>query len=350
VSTPPDPAPPAAVAHSLGDGIYRIELPLPFPTPRAVNCYLFEGDRGLTLLDCGIDGSEEFAMLNRALAGFGFAVSDLHRLVGSHLHVDHMGMAKRIIGSTGCEWVMHSSTKAEVPHYNDWSPRRDDLARLVAASGAPPEGVARFGRTFTRPGWFSEALQPTHPVEDGDRIPLSGSRHLEVIFTPGHQANHLCLHDSRTGQLFSGDHVLPRISPFIPYTGERQDHLGTYLASLDRIINLDVRETHPGHGPTIERGSARAHQILLHHQRRLETILGILIDGPRTPWDVMGAVFRSNLSSLEERLAFQETMAHLEHLRLEGRVERDRLDGCWRYQLAGQEPVAPDAPGSDPGR
>ena len=335
MSTPPDPAPPAAVAHSLGDGIYRIALPLPFPTPQAVNCYLFEGDRGLTLLDCGIDGPEEFAMLNRALAGFGFAGSDLHRLVGSHLHVDHMGMAKRIISSTGCEWVMHRSTKAEVPHYNDWSPRRDDLARLVAASGAPPEAAARFGRGFTRPAWFSEALQPTHPVEDGDRIPLSGSRHLEVIFTPGHQANHLCLHDSRTENCSPAITCYPGSAPSFLTPVRARTIWERIWHSLDRIINLDVWETHPGHGPTIERGSARSHQILLHHQRRLETILGILIEGPRTPWDVMGAVFRSNLTSLEERLAFQETMAHLEHLRIAGRVEKDRLDGWWRYQLAG---------------
>jgi glyoxylase-like metal-dependent hydrolase (beta-lactamase superfamily II) len=339
MSSPSDPAQLAAEAHPLGDGVFRIALPLPFPSPQAVNCYLFEGDRGATLLDCGIDGPEEFDLLNRALAGFGFAVSDLHRLVASHLHVDHMGMAKRIINSTGCEWVMHNSTKAEVPHYNDWTPRRDELAKLVEASGGPPDAIARFGRRFSRPAWFSEALAPTHPVEDGDRLPLGTGRHLEVIFTPGHQANHLCLRDSRTGRLFSGDHVLPRISPFIPYTGEGEDHLGAYLGSLDRIIRLEAGGTYPGHGPTIERGSARAHQILLHHQRRLETMLGILTEGARTPWDIMQAVFRSNLSPLEERLAFQETIAHLEHLRRKGRVERNLVDVRWHYRrLAANEP------------
>lgn len=328
----PDPAQPGAAATALGDGVYRIELPLPFPSPRAVNCYLFEGDRGLTLLDCGIDGPAEFEMLTGALAGFDFAVSDLERLVGSHLHVDHMGMAKRIVDATGCDWVMHTSTESEIPHYNDWSPRRNDLARLVAASGAPPEAVARFDRRFERPAWFSEALDPTHPVEDGDHIRLSGDRHLEAIFTPGHQANHLCLRDSRTGRLYSGDHVLPRISPFIPYTGEGEDHLGAYLASLQRIIDLDAGETYPGHGPTIERGSARAHQIYLHHQRRMETLLGILKEGARTPWAVMQSMFRSNLSSLEQRLAFQETMAHLEHLRLTGRLERNLVEGRLHYR------------------
>ena len=329
---PPSSTPLTSEAHRLGDGVYRITLPLPFPSPQAVNCYLFEGDRGLTLLDCGIDGDHEFELLSRALADFGFALADLHRLVASHLHVDHMGMAKRLVESTGCEWVMHTSTTAEVPHYNDWGPRRDELARLVDASGAPADAVARFSRGLLRPAWFAEAIAPTHPVDDGQQIPLSATRRLEVIYTPGHQANHLCLRDSRTRRLFSGDHVLPRISPFIPYTGEDQDHLGAYLDSLDRITKLDAQETFPGHGPIIERGSARAHQILLHHHRRLEAMLEILTEGARTPWQVMQSVFRPNLNSLEERLAFQETMSHLEHLRRTGRIERKLVEGRWWYE------------------
>lgn len=319
-------------AAPLGDGVYLIMLPLPFPTPTAVNCYLFEGDKGLTLLDCGIDGDDEIELLNRALAGFGFALTDLHRLIASHLHVDHMAMAKRIVELTGCEWVMHSSTGAEVGHYNDWDYRRNELANLVENGGAPHQAVVRFRRDMTRPVWFSEAIAPTHPVEDGHHIPLSPTRSLEVIFTPGHQANQVCLRDSRTGRLFSGDHVLPRISPFIPYTDEDHDHLGAYLASLDRVVGLDAHETYPGHGPTIERGSARAHQILLHHQRRLDAMLEVVTERPRTPWQVMNLVFRSNLSFLEERLAFQETMAHLEHLRRTGRVQRDLVDDKWWYQ------------------
>lgn len=311
----------AEVTH-LGNGIHRITLPLPFPAPTAVNCYAFEGSDGLTLLDCGIDGDDEFARLVDGFGVLGATPSDLHRLIGSHLHVDHMGMAKRIVEATGCEWVMHAGTGAEVTHYNDWSERTGRLARLAVAAGAPTAALARSFSEMPRPPWFSEAIPPSHPVEDGALIPLDAARHLRVLFTPGHQANHLCLVDSLTGRLFSGDHILPRISPFIPYTGEDDDHLGAYLLSLARVAALDPPVTHPAHGPTIERGAARARQILLHHERRLETMLEQLEDGPRTAWQVMEAAFRPNLSPLEERLAFQETMAHLENLVRTGRADR----------------------------
>lgn len=316
----------------LGEGVYRITLPLPFPDPPSVNCYLFEGDDGLTLLDCGVDGSIEFDLLDSALAGFGFSFDDLRRLIASHLHVDHMGMAARIIAATGCEWIMHSSTQREIAHYNDWDPRRDQLARIAEAGGAPRDAIARFRHAVARPDWFGRALEPTRPVEDGDRLRLSTNRSLEVLYTPGHQANHLCLRDVQSEKLYSGDHILPRISPFIPYTGEESDHLSAYLASLDRIVKLDANVTHPGHGPTIERGSVRAHQIELHHQRRLDTMVHVLRARPHTPWEVMETVFRPHLSPLEERLAFQETMAHLEYLRSQKQVKRIWIDEAWWYR------------------
>ncbi len=229
-------------------------------------------------------------------------------------------MAKRIVERTGCEWVMHATTVDEIPHYNDWSKRTAQLARFAADAGAPAAALATSFSDLPRPAWFSEATRPSHPVEDGDRIPIGPDRHLSVLFTPGHQANHMCLVDSLTGRLFSGDHVLPRISPFIPFTGRRDDHLGTYLASLERIVALDPPVTHPAHGPTIARGAARARQILLHHERRLETVLEQLSDRPLTAWQVMEGVFRPHLNPLEQRLAFQETMAHLEHLVRRGEV------------------------------
>jgi len=148
--------------HRLGDGVYRVALPLPFPSPPAVNCYLFEADDGLTLLDCGVDGDPQLELLARALESLGFGLDDLHRLVASHLHVDHMGMAKRIIEITGCEWVMHTSATAEIPHYNDCPSSRG--ARPHSRSG---RSLRRGGRSLP-PGSASPGL-----VLRGDRADAS---------------------------------------------------------------------------------------------------------------------------------------------------------------------------------
>lgn len=318
--------------ESLGSGIWRMTLPLPFTAPRSVNTYLFEGVDGFTLLDCGVDTDDGYQAIVRGLDHVGAGLADLHRLVGSHLHVDHMAMAKRLVEESGAEWVMHESTPNEVVWYNNWEARRDRLTDIVAANGAPGDIIERFKIGFSQPEWYSTAINPTHPVTDGDRIPLSDDRFLEVLYTPGHQPNHITLLDSLTGLLFSGDHVLPGISPFVPYEGEERDHLGDYLESIERIELLDPGIVLPAHGPTIERGRSRARQISLHHERRLGAMTQELKRGPATAWDVMTSVFRPNLSHLEQRLAIQETLAHLEHLRRRGLVDKSREDGVFFYR------------------
>jgi glyoxylase-like metal-dependent hydrolase (beta-lactamase superfamily II) len=318
--------------ESLGFGIWRLTLPLPFTAPKSVNTYVFEGTDGLTLLDCGVDTDDGYQHLTAGLEQIGATTADLHRLIGSHLHVDHIALAKRIVSETGAEWVMHDTTPEEVRWYNDWEGRRKRLTAIVSANGAPGDIVERFETGFTQPAWYSTAIDPTHPVKDGDRIPLDDDRHLEVLFTPGHQPNHITLIDSRSGLMFSGDHVLPGISPFVPYDGDDRDHLGDYLQSIERVELLDPGVILPAHGPTIERGRARARQIGLHHERRLGAISQELKWGPKTAWEVMQAVFRPNLNHLEQRLAIQETLAHLEHLVRRTSVERVQEDDTFWYR------------------
>ena len=318
--------------ESLGFGIWRLTLPLPFTAPKSVNTYLFEGVDGLTMLDCGVDTDDGYRTILRGLEHIGATTADLHRLIGSHLHVDHVAIAKRLVEETGVEWVMHESTPSEVRWYNNWEGRRDRLSGIVAANGAPGDIVERFQAGFSQPDWYSTAIDPTHPVVDGDRIPLGDDRHLEVLYTPGHQPNHITLIDSRSGLVFSGDHILPGISPFVPYDGDEHDHLGDYLDSIERIELLDPGVVLPAHGPAIERGRARARQIGLHHERRLGAITQELKWGPKTAWEVMEAVFRPNLNHLEQRLAIQETLAHLEYLHRRSTIERLFEDGTFWYR------------------
>ena len=173
-------------------------------------------------------------------------------------------------------------------------------------------------------------MRPSHPVVDGERIRVGSGRYLEVIHTPGHDRTHICLLDNRTGYLFSGDHVLPRITPFIPYDPDR-DSLAEYLAGLELIEDLDPAVTLPGHGETIDRGRARARQIALHHEGRLGALSQVVKGRPATAWEMMTEVFRPDLDPFEKMLAFLETMSHLEYLVNRGRLRRSLDDGVWRY-------------------
>lgn len=317
--------------ESIGDGIHEVTLPLPFTMPRSINCYFIEGTDGLTLIDVGVADDRTIDALLEAAERLGGGRDALRRVIGTHLHPDHMGSASVICARSGATFVMHESTAQHVPGYNDWNIHRHLIADLAEANGADPDSLAILRGDNARPDWAGTAVDPDRPVGDLDRLELGDGRYLEVLHTPGHHPTHIALRDSRTGRLFSGDHVLPRITPFIPFS-EEEDNLGHYLDSIERVELLDPGITLPAHGGTIEQGRARARQIALHHERRFGAMLQEVRTAPKTAWEVMAAVFRPDLSPQDKYLAFQETMAHLEHLVRAKRVRRFEEDGVWYYR------------------
>ncbi|HEX5696996.1 MAG TPA: MBL fold metallo-hydrolase [Acidimicrobiia bacterium] len=307
--------------QSLGNGIHLIPAPLPFKSPAWVNTYAVEADGGFLLLDCGTDWEPGRDAIRDGFAQLGLEESAVHTLVVSHLHLDHVGMSSRMVRELRCRFVMHERAAKLVDRYNDTPGYVERLLRIGQVHGVPPPLLATVSADLAiRPDYMPLIDPPDHTVQDGERIEIGAGRWLEVIHTPGHDSAHICLRDSQTGILFSGDHVLPRISPVIMWDEDLGDPLGDYLASLHRLLGMDIGVTYPAHGTLIDQGGERARQILLHHDRRLLDMTEMVLDRDSSAWEVMLRSFRPNLSPLEARLAFLETVSHLEHLRLTGRV------------------------------
>lgn len=282
------------------------------------------------MLDCGVNDEACHTTLVDAVSELG---SQIETVIGSHLHIDHIGMAKRLVAETGARWIMHSSTREEIPIYNNWDARRAALASAGLRNGAPQEFSERVLAEWTRPEWYDDAIAPTDPVDHGDTISLGGGRTLSVLHTPGHQANHICLVDSESDTLFSGDHVLPKVSPFIPYRAD-SDALTDYLSSIKLIRDHGPKRTQPGHGAELEDGSERAKALAAHHEERLTLMAALVSEHPRTAWEVMEQSFRNDLSLSGQRLAIQETLAHLHHLKNLGRCQSESIDGITHYRSA----------------
>jgi glyoxylase-like metal-dependent hydrolase (beta-lactamase superfamily II) len=315
--------------QSLGNGIHLIPAPLPFKSPAWVNTYAVEADGGFLLLDCGTDWEPGRDAIRDGFAQLGLEESAVHTLVVSHLHLDHVGMSSRLVRELGCRFVMHDRAAKLVDRYNDTPGYVERLLRIGHIHGVPPPLLATVSDDLgIRPDYMPLIDPPDHTVQDGERIEIGAGRWLEVIHTPGHDSAHICLRDSQTGILFSGDHILPRISPVIMWDEDLGDPLGDYMASLQRLVGMEIGITYPAHGTLIDQGGERARQILLHHDRRLLDMTEMVLDRDSSAWEVMLRSFRPNLSPLEARLAFLETVSHLEHLRLTGRVrvgQRERV-------------------------
>ena len=316
--------------QSLGNGIYLIPAPLPFKSPAWVNTYAIESNGGLLLIDCGTDWEPGREALRQGFTDLGLEESAVHTLVVSHLHLDHVGMSARLVEEWGCRFVMHERASKLVDKYNDTPGYVSRLTKIATTHGVPDSAV-KATAVFQRPDYMPLINAPDHTVVDGESIDLGDGRSLEVVHTPGHEPAHICVRDTRTGILFSGDHVLPRISPVIMWDTDLSDPLGDYLSSLQKLIGLNIGVTYPAHGTLIDQGDERARQILLHHDRRLLDMAELVREGETDAWEAMLKSFRPNLDALQSRLAFLETISHLEHLRLTGRIQNKDQDGRVLY-------------------
>ncbi|MGH8870908.1 MAG: MBL fold metallo-hydrolase [Acidimicrobiia bacterium] len=315
-------------AESLGNGIYLVPAPLPFKSPEWVNTYAVEADGGILLLDCGTDWEPGREAIRDGFRSLDLDEAAVHTLVVSHLHLDHVGMSARLVRELGCRFVMHERAAKLVDRYNDTPGYVDRLLRIGRTHGVPNRILGSVsGELAARPDYMPLIDPPDHTVVDGERIDIGDGRWLEVIHTPGHEPAHICLRDSRSGIFFSGDHVLPRISPVIMWDEDLGDPLGDYLASLHKLLGMDIEITYPAHGTLIDQGDERARQILLHHDRRLLDMAELVRSHDSTAWEVMLRSFRPNLNPIEARLAFLETVSHLEHLRRTGRLHGQEQDG-----------------------
>jgi glyoxylase-like metal-dependent hydrolase (beta-lactamase superfamily II) len=164
-----------------------------------------------------------------------------------------------------------------------------------------------------------------------------------VVWTPGHSPGHICLYDAQRQVFFSGDHILPVITPNIslrlPSAG---NPLGDFINSLNKVKTLDVKLVLPAHEHIFSNLPARVKEIIQHHRHRNQEILDTLKTEPRTAYEIsaeitwmpeFGGVKFHNLAIWDRRMAVSETLAHLEALRLDGIISQFSRDGIIYYRL-----------------
>lgn len=356
--------------------ILRMQLPIMLPGLGHVNMYALVDADGAAVIDPGLPGESTWNAIRDRLKQAGLEPRHIHTVFITHSHPDHFGGAVRIHKESGARIVAHRGfhfggpTRGHKQHTEsqghahghghgdgdhhveasvddliahmellerDRRRAQNPLWRIRSAltrmtTPAPWKGpgetaslreslrflsYATFGR--------SRFVPPiTHHVEHGDVLRLAG-REWFVQHTPGHTADHICLHDPETGAFLSGDHVLPSITPHIGGVSYLADPLKSFFYSLDRVGEIQgVDLALPAHGHPFDDLAGRAQAIKKHHHERLDEIR-----------DIAREIGRADVNSFMKRLfrerswgemAESETYAHLEHMRLEGMAEAHRDD------------------------
>jgi glyoxylase-like metal-dependent hydrolase (beta-lactamase superfamily II) len=321
------------LTSTLGAGIVQIRLPMAGNPLRYVNGYLLEDDDGYTLIDCGWKADDVFAALCAGLAEHGLALGDVRRVLITHFHFDHYGLAGTLLAAGVPELGMHA---------RDWEAARAHGIDPVAADAAADAWIARNGLPVASS--LEDDLQhhrydlvrPTRFIEDGERV-----GRLRALWTPGHAPGHLCFLDTISGKLLSGDHVLDPITPHVGiWREDRGDALGEYVASLRALGACDASGVLPAHGEPFPDLGRRVDELLAHEAAREAQVLAALADAPasaaavarRLPWRRRGDRFEQ-LSAGHRQFAVAETLAHLEHLRARAAVACDARADSIRYAV-----------------
>jgi glyoxylase-like metal-dependent hydrolase (beta-lactamase superfamily II) len=313
----------------LREDLWSVPVPIPHGGLRYVTAYVLAlSGGGLGLIDTGWDTDEAWGTLTDGLSAIGGSVSDVRGVLVTHLHADHLGLARRVRETSGAWVAMHPADATLVG-----SPVHRDPVAAVAAEvaflvslGADPDDAAEDVGPPEHHEQFARMAIADRLLEDGDVADLPGWR-LRALHTPGHTPGHLCFAEERTGLMFSGDHVLPRISPNISTTHNgAADPLRDYLGSLAAVRDRgEPAEVLPAHEWRFRGLASRTDELATHHEHRLAELLTAVRDNPgSTPWQLAAHLTWSRPWDQYERrmriFAVTETDAHLRLLASRGLV------------------------------
>lgn len=306
--------------------IYRIEVPLPGSPLKATNSYVIKDGGRPLVIDTGWNTGDCMAALTAGLEECGVDLQQTDFLI-THLHADHSGLVAALATDESKVYLSHGDAavigSAAVPGF--WE-RETDFARRHGFTEAELERVM-----VSHPGrrYSAKTQLDFSTLKDGDTVGV-GDYLFEVIETPGHTEGHICLYERNAKILISGDHVLDDITPNISLWSDRRNPLREYLASLDKVYDLDVDIVLPGHRSIIRDLRARIDELRRHHHARLDEVLSILEGGRQNvfrvasqmTWDIQCESWES-FPVAQKWFAFGEAAAHLKYLEEEGRVARD---------------------------
>lgn len=309
--------------------------------------WLAEG--GVLLVDAGpdLEGSWELALAQAE--GHGFGAGDVRAVLVTHYHIDHAGLAVRW-AEAGARVLAGAMDVPALLSGRDWYEERTPL-RLEALRrhGCPPEVIEAQREQAGRHGYRWEPCPPNsvEAVADGTEFDLEGGTRLRVISAPGHTPGNLVGWVEATGELYSGDTLLPGTIPtpglHFPSVGgldgpdgapgPRWPSLPPFLHSVRRLRQLPIRRILPGHGDVVDEPGKLLDRFEAHHERRAAAIRRLLGEQADTAYGVARRLF-PRIGALQLAQATTEVVGHLDLLYGAGEALREEFGGIVRFRLA----------------
>jgi len=331
-----------ANTNQLDNGWIQVKVPLPFSL-KYVNAYLIpeQGGSGYNVIDPGLHTPEALAAWEAVLEKLGLTFPDITRIVLTHQHPDHYGLAGVFQQRSGAPvWISRASQRyAE----RMWGPDRElagELIELFRQHGMPNElrqGIKDNLESFVQ---MVTPYPAVTYMEAGQPFRFGGID-WTTIEGNGHAEGQILFYDEASGIIICGDQVMPDITPNVSVVpGELEDPLEAFLDSLQQLSKLKVSLALPGHREPFADFAGRCEGLIAHHARRLDKMVLLLQEQPgaeATGFAMCELLFggRISLNMHNLRFAMAETLAHLVRLEKQGRVELMERNGQYFYHAIG---------------
>jgi glyoxylase-like metal-dependent hydrolase (beta-lactamase superfamily II) len=316
-----------------------IQLPLaPLINPASINVYLLTGEP-LTLVDTGLKTETCWQALIENLADHGFSLGDIQQVVLTHAHPDHYGLAARIQEQTNLEILSHPDSVSRFRYWHlEWKRDHEFLKTTLLQSGAPPKSLEK--RLQPKKGGGDPLAEPvtvTRTVSEGDII-TRGEEIWQVVELPGHAPGMIGLYQAETSELITSDHLLPTINSrpglYMNYQKgqNRPRYMADYVASLERVAQMEITTAWPAHGDPILQPAALALEWIGKHHQQADRMAATLLDGDKTANQIWRALFPYVLP-FDPVNGLVEVITYLDLLVVEGQVQTYETDGLIYYHL-----------------
>lgn len=312
--------------------LYVMEVPLPGSPLKALNSYLIKSRSRSLVIDTGMNREECRLKILANLEELEVELEETDFFI-THLHADHVGMAA-CIPSTQSRVYM-GAIDSHILNNELGESRWRYLFDKFKMHGLPEEEAEKAIEVLPGRLYGPQSRINVIPLEDGNKLDI-GDYSFICTQTSGHTPGHMCLYEDTKGILICGDLILDKITPNVTFWPEMQDSLAEYLASLDKIYNLDIRLVLPGHRAIFDDHRRRIAELREHHQSRLKEIL-ISLNGrertafqiaPYISWDIKYASWEE-FPALQKWFAIGEIIAHLTYLEsrvfLKRRIKAGRI-------------------------
>ena len=310
--------------------IYRIELPTVFGM-KTVNSFVILNDE-MVLIDCGEDTDASFLALEAGMRHHGLYIKDIDRIIITHAHVDHMGMASRVAEEADAEvWVSELVLPWAIDPKEMWIKRKSILG---------PEMMKYFPneiKSFVETNYLSfldsmsDVWQPIPEKRiktfDSEGMMRIASEMWNVIYLPGHSQSQSAFYNQKTKELLSADMLLritptPVIEADIKDPSKRSIGIIDLLDSYKKIRSLDIQTVYPGHYEIFH----NAHEVIDRQVNRIhdrkEKCLEYIETGISKFYDLLQAMYSSNFSPP----AMIMLIGYLDLLQAEGKIRMQSVD------------------------